>query len=219
MTTHPITSRGKKVIAAISLFSAFFLASSNVIAGFDVVELDDLPQHERHEQHEHHRYVETNVTTYQALPETIVRTEVLDNIITLTLSGATNYESVEIFHKLLKSVSSIDKLERKVFYITPSRPQSSRSTWKITTTDKDPFTIETELYGLIKNLNPMVANDSLIGLPFTPTDDDIHAVKNIKPYSATASTLTFTSGTIIPRRQTAHYSSDDYSPHLYQGFD
>lgn len=249
MTTNA-TAKGKKIIAAISLFSTFFLVSSNVLAGYDLVELDDLQQHEQHEQHQKHDSIKvefddfqqheqreqhqrhaqhkrhetlnctgTNVISYQVMPERISRTAVMENIITLTLSGATNYESVEIFHKLLNSLSSIDKLERKIIYLAPGRPQSSRSTWKITTTDQDPFAIESELYGLIKNLDPAIANDSLTGLSFTPTAGDIQEVKSIKPYSATVNTLTFTTGTIIPRSQTAHYYSDDYSPLLYQGFD
>jgi hypothetical protein len=156
---------------------------------------------------------------YQTTPETVMRTGIVENIITLTLTGATSYEVEEIFHKLLYSVSSVDELERKVLYITPGRPQSSRSTWKITTTDKDPFAIESELYELIKNLDPTIINDSLTGLSFTPTAEEILEVKSIKPYSATAGTLTFTTGTVAPNHQTAHYYSEDYSPHLYQGFD
>ena len=243
MTTNA-TAKGKKIIAAISLFSTFFLVSSNVLAGYDLVELDDLQQHEQHQKHEtlnvetdapqqheqHQRHAQhkrhedlnctgTNVINYQFMPEPITDTAVMENIITLTLSGATSYESVEIFHKLLSSIYSIDKLERKIIYLVPDRPQSSRSTWKITTTDQDPFAIESELYGLIKNLDPAITNDSLTGLPFTPTAGDIQEVKSIKPYSATVNTLTFTTGTIIPRSQTAHYYSDDYSPLLYQGFD
>lgn len=287
MTTHS-TNKGKKIIAAISLFSSLVLVSSNVIAGYNLVELDDVSQHDQHVKHNrsehvqqkpherhdrnvqykqhkrHNRYVQhrrhnydrhdynrydynrhnyndytaTRVNNrtiyryqtmpeavtrteyyYQTVPSTIIRNDVMENIITLTLTGATSYESVEIFHKLLNSVSSVDELERRVLYITPGRPQSSRATWKITTTDKDPFAIESELYELIKELDPLAINDSLSGLPFTPTPEEILEVKSIKPYSATAGTVTFTTGTVIPNHQTAHYYSDDYAPHLYQGFD
>ena len=135
--------------------------------------------------------------------------------VTINLRGAVNYETVEIFNKLLHNVASITSVERIRMIVTPSRPGRCVATWEVRTFEKDTFLLESQLYANIKKLDYENSGDVLGGMFFNATVDDIEQVKNIKPVSASLTVLNFT----IEQVWQPRVYREDNSGLLYAGFD
>ncbi len=148
--------------------------------------------------------VEPGNTTVQAAPRPVM----------INLRGATRYETVEIFNRLLHEVASISAIERIRMIITPTRPGRCVATWKVMTLEEDTFPLERQLYANIKKLDPAGNNDFLDGLLFDTSSDALEHAKTIKPVSATLENLDF----VVEHRWQPHHNGDDKGL-LYAGFD
>lgn len=111
--------------------------------------------------------------------------------VAVNLRGATEYETVEIFNKLLNSSPLLQNITRIRLIISPSRPGQCVASWIVMTLEEDTFYIESQLYGFLKNLNAEEGNDILSGLFFQASADDIEIAKKIIPISATLHDLNF----------------------------
>ena len=135
--------------------------------------------------------------------------------VTINLRGAVNYETVEIFNRLLHNAASVSGVERIRMIITPSRPLRCLATWEVMTADEDTFLLEAQLYADIRKLDPNANNDVLRGMLFDVTAEDIEQVKTIRPVSASLTVIDFS----VEQRWQPHRHRQDNAGLLYAGFD
>jgi hypothetical protein len=112
------------------------------------------------------------------------------------LTGVTRYEVVEMFHFLLVHSPMTANVDQVETLFTPARPGACKAVWKVTVADPDTFNLENDLFAAIRQLQPEGENPALEKLHFKAEADDIIALKQIRPYSATEDSLVLVSAVL-----------------------
>ncbi len=203
---------GGKVKLAVVVCCLLFSVSLSY-GGYSVVELEPPAAESETQTNSADRIEPHPIESTEVVGKEVEKVALREVII--NLRGATEYETVEIFNRLLESMSLVSDIERLRMVIVPSRPGQCLATWKVMTVEQDTFTIESQLYGGIKKLDQEGNNDVLEGLHFSASEDDIEMVKKIKPTLATASALNFSLELVQDRRVRSSFDKEL----LYAGFD
>jgi hypothetical protein len=144
--------------------------------------------------------VGSSAATAAAMPDTHTQTNggaLATNVrktakyVSVRLDGATDYEIVEVFGKVLKTANGVEYAKNYSQRIVPDNPQASFVTWRATISDIDPFVLQANI---IKMLNDILDNGGetvLKGVPYRYTAAEIDLLKGIRPGDATSREIQF----------------------------
>ncbi len=209
-------NRDSKKMFALAIFVGFmFFSVLPVFAGFNIVELEPVAEDA------------TLAPKGDVVgPKPILANAVQEEKATMsqhqlrevfiTLRGATDYETVEIFNHIIEGSTLVENVERLRLVVVPTRPGQCLATWKILTRELDTFAIESQLYNKIKTFDLANSSDVLEGLFFKANVDDVEQVRRITPRLATASALHFA---LTPLQVEDYHQSREDGQLLYAGFD
>ena len=107
-------------------------------------------------------------------------------LITIRLEGATEYETSEIFGKIVSSATGVMHAKRYGSRIITGNPQACYQIWRITLKDIDPFVLQVNIMKMIQDI---IKNDGAIvlkGIPYRYNACDIKLLKGVRPGDASS---------------------------------
>ncbi len=136
----------------------------------------------------------------------------------IRLYGVTEYAQVEIFNRLVQDNPHLRNIVRRKTTIIPANPDRCVAIWTADTREVDTFAIETAITNSISKLS--IADSDALAVPVPVGEGNIEMVKKIRPYSATAETLSFVLGRIDENNLVPELVLGGIDPiQLTQGFD
>jgi len=127
-------------------------------------------------------------TTGGALARNIKKHE---SLITVRLDGATDYEVVEAFGKVVNTVTGVIAAKRYSSRIVPDNPQASYVNWRLTIDGTDPFRLQTNIQKMLLDISDSGGTVQIKGVPYRYTAAEIDLLKGIRPGDATSREIQF----------------------------
>ena len=118
-------------------------------------------------------------------------TDALGSLINLRLEGATEYELVEVFGKVLHTVRGVT--EATVYRITvePGNPQASLALFRVRIEDTTTFRLQSNIMTMLKRICEAGGNLVLNGVPLRYTPAEVDLLKGVFPYDVTSQEIAF----------------------------
>ena len=117
--------------------------------------------------------------------------DALRSLINLRLEGATGYELVEVFGKVLHTVRGVT--EAKVYRITidPGNPQASLALWRVRIEDTTTFLLQSNVMTMLKRICEAGGELVLNGVAYRYTPAEVDRLKGVFAYDVTSQELAF----------------------------
>ena len=117
--------------------------------------------------------------------------DALRSLINLRLEGATGYELVEVFGKVLHTVRGVT--EAKVYRITiePGNPQASLALWRVRIEDTTTFRLQSNVMTMLKRICEAGGELVLNGVAYRYTPAEVDRLKGVFAYDVTSQELAF----------------------------
>ncbi|MBC8434182.1 MAG: hypothetical protein H8D96_19920 [Desulfobacterales bacterium] len=119
------------------------------------------------------------------------RTDALENLINVRLDGATEYETAEVFGKVINTVTGVTEAKRYSSSLVPDNPKACFVNWRIRIEDTDPFRVQANVMKMIDDILDAGGEITLKGVPYRYTAAEIDLLKGIRPGSSTSRTIQF----------------------------
>jgi hypothetical protein len=144
------------------------------------------------------------------------RADELENLISIRLAGATEYELTEVFGKVLNTVTGVVEAKRYSSRIVPDNPQGSFMTWRVRIQDSDPFRIQANTIKMINDILDAGGEITLKGVPYRYTAAEVDMLKGIRPGDTTSREVQF----VIARERSRDREFEQrHDPYKAKGFE
>lgn len=130
----------------------------------------------------------TAATEGGVLARNIQKTEAY---VTVRLDGATDYEIVETFGKVVKTARGVEYAKNYSQRIVPDNPQASFVNWRVTLTETDPFVLQANIVKMLSDISDSGGELVMNGVPYRYTAAEIDLLKGIRPGDATSREIQF----------------------------
>ena len=119
------------------------------------------------------------------------RTEGLKNLITLRLDGATEYAILEVFGKVINTVTGVLEAKKYSSSLIPDNPQACFVIWRVRIEDTDTFRLQANVMKMIDDILEAGGDLRLKGVPYRYTPVEIQLLKGIRPGESTTREIRF----------------------------
>ena len=113
------------------------------------------------------------------------------NLINIRLDGATNYETVEAFGKILNTVRGVVEAKLYRLRIEPNNPQASTSIWRVRIQGTEPFRLQANIIKMVQDLVKAQGRITLKGVPYRYTPAEIEWFKGLRPGDCSSREIQF----------------------------
>ncbi len=113
------------------------------------------------------------------------------NYINIRLDGATDYEVVEAFGKVVKTARGVKYAKNYSQRIMPGDPQASYVTWRATVYGTDTFVLQANIMKMVHDVCESGGTVMLKGVPYRYTPAEIDMLKGVRPGDATSREIQF----------------------------
>ena len=117
--------------------------------------------------------------------------DALENIIDIRIDGATEYEALEVFQKVLNTATGVTKAKRYSTFMKPDNPQACHATWSVTIEDTDPFRLQANIMTMIKQILDAGGDITLKGVPYRYTAAEVNLLMGLRPGDTTSREIQF----------------------------
>jgi hypothetical protein len=115
------------------------------------------------------------------------KSQKLDNVINVRLNGATEYELVEVFGRVLNNVQGVLEAKRHGSRIVPDNPHACFAVWQVRIQDSDPARVQANIIKMIQEIRNAGGKDVMNRYSGTEVD----LLKAIRPGPMTAGEIQF----------------------------
>jgi len=115
----------------------------------------------------------------------------LEKYIEIRLDGATEYELVEIFGKVLYTVNGVVQGKQISQRIIPDTPQACTSHWEVEIHNTDPFRLQANTMRMINDILDAGGEIILNGVPYRYTSSEVKLLMGVRPGDATSRSVQF----------------------------
>jgi hypothetical protein len=113
------------------------------------------------------------------------------DIINTRLDGATEYEALAVFGRVINTVTGVVEARRYAMQIVENEPQKCYSTWRVALEGTDAFRFQENTMKMINDILDAGGNLELKGVVYRYTPPEVNLLMGIRPGSATAHEVQF----------------------------
>ncbi len=117
--------------------------------------------------------------------------DALENIIDIRIDGATEYEALEVFQKVLNTATGVVKAKRYSTFMKPENPKACYATWSVTIEDTDPFRLQANIMTMINQILDAGGEITLKGVPYRYTAAEVNLLMGLRPGDTTSRQIQF----------------------------
>ncbi len=114
-----------------------------------------------------------------------------ENLISIRLDGAPNYEVVEAFGKILNTVRGVVEAKLYRLRIEPDNPQASTSIWRVRIQGTEPFRLQANIIKMVQDLLKAGGRITIKGVPYRYTPEEIEWFKGLRPGDCSSREIQF----------------------------
>lgn len=114
------------------------------------------------------------------------------NVINVRLSGATDYELVETFGKVLSNSKGVLGVKRHGSRIIPENPSACFAIWRVRAQDSDPSRLQANIIKTIRDFRNASSRPAVTGNVQRFTSGEVDPLKGIRPLGITGNEILFT---------------------------
>ena len=118
-------------------------------------------------------------------------TEALGSLINVRLEGATEYELVEVFGKVLHTVRGVTEASIYRTTVEPGNPQASLALWRARIEDTTTFRLQSNVMTMLKSICEAGGELVLRGVNFRYSPAEVDLLKGVFPYDVTSREVAF----------------------------
>ena len=118
-------------------------------------------------------------------------TEALGSLINVRLEGATQYELVEVFGKVLHTVRGVTEASTYRITVVPGNPQASLALWRARIEDTTTFRLQSNVMTMLKSICEAGGELVLRGVDYRYTPAEVDLLKGVFPYDVTSREFVF----------------------------
>ena len=118
-------------------------------------------------------------------------TDALGSLINVRLEGATEYELVELFGKVLHTVRGVAEASIYRTTVEPGNPQASLALWRVRIEDTTTFRLQSNVMTMLKSVCEAGGELVLRGVAYRYTPTEVDLLKGVFPYDVTSRELAF----------------------------
>ncbi len=137
--------------------------------------------------------------------------------ISVRLDGATEYELVEAFGKVVKTARGVEYAKNFSQRILPDNPKGSFVNWRVTIADTDPFVLQANIVKMLNDISDNGGEVVLKGVPYRYTAAEVDMLKGIRPADATSREIQFVLDRDLVRDREMSQTHDAYQARKQQG--
>ena len=115
----------------------------------------------------------------------------LEKYIEIRLDGATEYELVEAFGKVIFTVNGVVQGKQISQRIVPDTPQACTSHWEIEIHNTDPFRVQANTMRMINDILDAGGEVVINGVPYRYSSSEVKLLMGIRPGDATSRSVQF----------------------------
>lgn len=119
------------------------------------------------------------------------RSKALENVINVRLDGATEYELMEVFGKIVNTARGVVDAKRYSSRIVPDNPQASYMTWRVMIYNTDPFRLQANMMHMVNTILDYGGTVRLRGVTYRYTAGEVDLLMGIRPGDATSREIQF----------------------------
>lgn len=112
-------------------------------------------------------------------------------LIYINLDGAVNYETGEVFGKIINTATGVVSAKRYGSEIVPGNPQASHIKWRVQIEETDPFRLQANIMTMIHAVLDNGGNITLWGVPYRYTPAEVDMLRGIRIASSNPKVLNF----------------------------
>lgn len=120
--------------------------------------------------------------------------------INIRLDGATEYELIEVFGKVINSVRGVTQAKMYSSNIVPDNPQACHSEWEVEIKDTEPFRLQSNIMKMVNDIVDADGSITLKGVPYRYTKDEVQLLKGLRTGSVSTREIQF----VIDRDRARH---------------
>ena len=117
--------------------------------------------------------------------------EALGSLINVRLEGATEYELVEVFGKVLHTVRGVTEAKVYRTSIEPGNPQASLALWRVRIEDTTTFRLQSNVMTMLERICEAGGELVLGGVAYRYTPAEVDRLKGVFAYDVTSRELAF----------------------------
>ena len=118
-------------------------------------------------------------------------TQRLENLINISLDGVTEYETAEVFGKVINTVRGVVATKRLRSKIVPDNPQQSRIIWQVTIKGTDSFRLESNVIKMINDVLDAGGEIRMKGVSYRYTAAEMDLLKGIRSGDSSSQEIHF----------------------------
>ena len=112
-------------------------------------------------------------------------------LINMRLEGATEYELVEVFGKVLHTVRGVTEASVYGITVDPENPQASLALWRVRVEDTTTFRLQANVMTMLKSICKAGGELVLNGVVYRYSPAEVELLKGVFPYRATPGEIAF----------------------------
>ncbi len=115
----------------------------------------------------------------------------LEKYIEIRLDGATQYELIEVFGKVINTVNGVVQAKQISQRIVPDTPQACTSQWEIEIRNTETFRLQANTMKMINEILDAGGNIVLNGVPYRYSKSEMKLLMGIRPGDVTSRSIQF----------------------------
>jgi len=117
--------------------------------------------------------------------------DALEKLLDIRLDGATNYETTEVFGKVVNTASGVVEAKRFGSRLVPDNPQASYIIWRVRIDNTDPFRLQSNIMKMINDILDNGGEITLKGVPYRYSAAEVDMLMGIRSGDATSRQIQF----------------------------
>ena len=115
----------------------------------------------------------------------------LEKYIEIRLDGATEYELIEVFGKVIFTVNGVVQGKQISQRIVPDTPQACTSHWEVEIRNTDPFRVQANTMRMINEILDAGGEVVINGVPYRYSSSEVKLLMGIRPGDVTSRSVQF----------------------------
>ncbi len=115
----------------------------------------------------------------------------LESLISIRIDGATEYEALEAFQKILNTVTGVTEAKRYSTSLQPDNPSASYAVWRIRIEDTDPFRVQANIMTMINRVLDAGGDLVMKGVHYRYSAAEVNMLMGVRPGSTTSREIQF----------------------------
>ncbi len=111
--------------------------------------------------------------------------------IEVRLDGATDYETVELFGKVVNTVNGVEDARQLSQQIVPDNPQACTSQWEVQLNNTEPFRFQANTMKMVDDILDAGGRIVLNGVPYRYSPSELRYLKGIRPGAVSTRSVQF----------------------------